>query len=152
MRRQIYLLLKIWVRRKKQWNCCRFVKLKWAWAKLVEEWKNLSRQCVIISAMDECEKAGELCPSALLCLKQEDGSFACDCDANSKVVGEGDARTCQGTDYWPSSHRFCPSDLAYFCLLYEWLKRNLITRRSPTSFPLLLDPREPSRRRPWERG
>ena len=75
-------------------------KLKWAWAKLVEEWKNLSRQCVIISAKDECEKAGELCPSALLCLRQEDGSFACDCDVNSKVVGEGDARTCQGTDYF----------------------------------------------------
>ena len=52
----------------------------------------------------------------------------------------------------PGSHRFCPSDHAYFCLLYEWLKKNLITRRSPTSFPLLLDPREPSRRRPWERG
>ena len=50
--------------------------------------------------MDECEKVGELCPSALLCLKQEDGSFACDCDVNSKVVGEGDARTCQGTDYF----------------------------------------------------
>ena len=50
--------------------------------------------------MDECEKAGEVCPSALQCLKQEDGSFACDCDVNSKVVGEGDARTCQGTDYF----------------------------------------------------
>ena len=98
---QVYLLLKIWVRRKSNlWSCRQFLKLKWAWAKLVEEWKNFSRQCIIISAMDECEKAGEVCPSALQCLKQDDGSFACDCDANSKVVGEGDARTCQGTDYF----------------------------------------------------
>ena len=52
----------------------------------------------------------------------------------------------------PGSHRFCSSDHAYFCLLYEWLKKNLITRRSATSFPLLLGPREPSRRRPWKRG
>ena len=25
----------------------------------------------------------------------------------------------------PGSHRFCPSDHAYFCLLYEWLKKKL---------------------------
>lgn len=34
----------------------------------------------------------------------------------------------------PCSDRFCPSDVAYFCLLYEWLKKknsskpNLFTR------------------------
>ena len=51
----------------------------------------------IFPALDECEKAGEVCPSALLCLKNENGTFACGCDADSKVVGEGDNRTCQGT-------------------------------------------------------
>ena len=48
----------------------------------------------------------------------------------------------------PGSHRFCPSDLAYCCLLYEWLKKNLITRRSTTSFPLLPGSREPSKKDP----
>ena len=47
--------------------------------------------------MDECVKAGDVCPSALHCLKQGDGSYACACDAEGfKVVGEGDARTCAG--------------------------------------------------------
>ena len=51
----------------------------------------------IITAMDECEKAGDVCPSALHCLKQGDGSYACACDAKGfKVVGKGDARTCAG--------------------------------------------------------
>ena len=106
--------------------------------------------------MDECEKAGEVCPSALQCLKQEHGSFACDCDANSKVVGEGDARTCQGTDYFlrTLSDRFCLSDVAYFCLLYEWLKKKkkLVEAQPLYQCPLLLGNRETSKRGWWERG
>ena len=47
--------------------------------------------------MDECVKAGDVCPSGLHCLKQRDGSYACACDAKGfKVVGRGDARTCAG--------------------------------------------------------
>ena len=47
--------------------------------------------------MDECVKAGDVCPSALHCLKQRDGSYACACDAKGfKVVGKGEARTCAG--------------------------------------------------------
>ena len=47
--------------------------------------------------MDECVKAGDVCPSALHCLKQRDGSYACACDAEGfKVVGKGEARTCAG--------------------------------------------------------
>jgi len=47
--------------------------------------------------MDECVKAGDVCPSALHCLKQKDGSYACTCDAKGfKVVGERDARNCAG--------------------------------------------------------
>ena len=47
--------------------------------------------------MDECVKAGDVCPSALHCLKQTDGSYACACDAEGfKVVGKGDSRTCAG--------------------------------------------------------
>ena len=47
--------------------------------------------------MDECVKAGDVCPSGLRCLKQTDGSYACACDAEGfKVVGKGDSRTCAG--------------------------------------------------------
>ena len=47
--------------------------------------------------MDECVKAGDVCPSGLRCLQQRDGSYACACDAKGfKVVGRRDARTCAG--------------------------------------------------------
>ena len=50
--------------------------------------------------MDECVKAGDVCPSALHCLKQGDGSYACGCDAKGfKVVGERDARNCAGKSF-----------------------------------------------------
>ena len=46
--------------------------------------------------MDGCEKAGDACPLSLQCREQENGTFACGCEAGLKVVGEGDERTCQG--------------------------------------------------------
>ena len=50
--------------------------------------------------MDECVKAGDVCPSALHCLKQTDGSYACACDAKGfKVVGERDTRNCAGKSF-----------------------------------------------------
>ena len=71
-----------------------------------------------ISALDECEKAGKVCPSELLCLENENGTFACGCDVDSKVVGEGDARTCQGKNFSQYKGRhdisFSAYDLASF--------------------------------------
>ena len=60
---------------------------------------NLSIQLydTIFPALDECERSGEVCPSELFCLKNENGTFACRCDADSKEVGEGYNRTCQRT-------------------------------------------------------
>ena len=55
----------------------------------------------------------------------------------------------------PCSHRFCPSGFAYFCLLYEWLKKKKTKLVEPQPLyqgPLLLDNRETSKRGSWERG
>ena len=52
----------------------------------------------------------------------------------------------------PCSHRFCPSDVAYFCLLYEWLKKKLVEAQPLYQGPLLLGNRETSKRGCWERG
>lgn len=51
---------------------------------------------IIISALDECDKQGDSCPSGLQCLKQANGSHVCGCSAGYKVIGEGEWRSCQG--------------------------------------------------------
>ena len=51
---------------------------------------------IIISALDECDKQGDSCPSGLQCLKQASGSHVCGCSAGYKVIGEGEWRSCQG--------------------------------------------------------
>ena len=62
--------------------------------------------------MDECVKTGDVCPSALHCLKQGDGSYACACDAKGfKVAGKGDGRTCAG-----KLSSFVMDDHTYFIL------------------------------------
>ena len=38
----------------------------------------------------------------------------------------------------PCSHRFCLSDLAYFRLLYEWLKKKLNYSTKPNLVPRVL--------------
>ena len=55
--------------------------------------------------------------------------------------------------YGPCSDRFCLSDVAYFCLLYEWLKKKKLVEAEPLyQCPLLLGNRETSKRGWWERG
>ena len=51
---------------------------------------------IIISALDECDKQGDSCPSGLQCLKQANRSHVCGCSAGYKVIGEGEWRSCQG--------------------------------------------------------
>ena len=51
---------------------------------------------ITISALDECDKQGDSCPSGLQCLKQANGSHVCGCSAGYKVIGEGEWRSCQG--------------------------------------------------------
>ncbi|CAH3107583.1 unnamed protein product [Porites lobata] len=48
-------------------------------------------------ALDDCEKAGDACPSSLQCLAQENATYTCGCEAGLMVTGDGDARTCEGT-------------------------------------------------------
>ena len=47
-------------------------------------------------AMNECEKKGLTCPPALKCVKQKKG-YECGCNPGFKIVGVGNARTCEGT-------------------------------------------------------
>lgn len=66
--------------------------------------------------MDECVKAGDVCPSALHCLKQGDGSYACGCDAKGfRVVGERDARNCEGS-YFMDFRVSASSSKKSYCL------------------------------------
>lgn len=51
----------------------------------------------IFSGLDDCEKAGDACPSSLQCLAQENATYTCGCEAGLMVTGDGDARTCEGT-------------------------------------------------------
>ena len=46
--------------------------------------------------MNECEKKGLKCPPALKCVKQKRG-YECGCNPGFKIVGVGNARTCEGT-------------------------------------------------------
>ncbi|CAH3156660.1 unnamed protein product [Porites evermanni] len=48
-------------------------------------------------ALDDCEKAGDACPSSLQCLAQENATYSCGCEAGLMVTGHGDERTCEGT-------------------------------------------------------
>ena len=78
--------------------------------------------------MDECVKAGDVCPSALHCLKQGDGSYACACDAKGfKVVGKGDARNCAGKSfsYVMDDHAF----YLFWYYIYRIKYRSVIERK-----------------------
>ena len=51
------------------------------------------------------------------------------------------------------SDRFCLSDVAYFSLFYEWLKKKkLVEAQLLYQGPLLLGNRETSKRGSWEQG
>ena len=69
--------------------------------------------------MDECVKAGDVCLSALRCLKQGDGSYACGYDAKGfKIVGERDARTCADNEGKPTF--FCDNATTKIKLTCAW--------------------------------